>query len=394
MIKTLKTFDLKNKRVLLRVDYNVPLENNRVIDDFRIKQTLPTIKYCLDAGAKIIIMSHLGRPNGKYDPNLSLMPIGESLADCLEMPIKFSDDCISEDSHNVTLGLKPGEIHMLENLRFHDDETTNNADFCALLAKHGDIFINDAFGMAHRSHASNVGIAKNFSRKGIGFLFEKELNFLSKILSKPPRPITLLLGGAKINTKVGLIDHYIGIADQILIGGGMAFTLLKARGLDIGNSIIDESKISSARELIEKAKKKKNIFLPKDVVCSKSLKQSTSSKVYDITKIPKGQMGLDIGPKTIDSFSSLISNSKTVIWNGPMGAFELDNFDNGTKSLAKHIASCTEGGLISIIGGGDTASALRKFNLDNKMTHLSTGGGASIELLSGKNLPAIFALEV
>ena len=394
MIKTLKTFDLKNKRVLLRVDYNVPLENNRVIDDFRIKQTLPTIKYCLDAGAKIIIMSHLGRPNGKYDPNLSLMPIGESLADCLEMPIKFSDDCISEDSHNVTLGLKPGEIHMLENLRFHDDETTNNADFCALLAKHGDIFINDAFGMAHRSHASNVGIAKNFSRKGIGFLFEKELNFLSKILSKPPRPITLLLGGAKINTKVGLIDHYIGIADQILIGGGMAFTLLKARGLDIGNSIIDESKISSARELIEKAKKKKNIFLPKDVVCSKSLKKSTSSKVYDITKIPKGQMGLDIGPKTIDSFSSLISNSKTVIWNGPMGVFELDNFDNGTKSLAKHIASCTEGGLISIIGGGDTASALRKFNLDNKMTHLSTGGGASIELLSGKNLPAIFALEV
>ena len=394
MIKTLKTFDLKNKRVLLRVDYNVPLENNRVIDDFRIKQTLPTIKYCLDAGAKIIIMSHLGRPNGKYDPNLSLMPIGESLADCLEMPIKFSDDCISEDSHNVTLGLKPGEIHMLENLRFHEDETTNNADFCALLAKHGDIFINDAFGMAHRSHASNVGIAKNFSRKGIGFLFEKELNFLSKILSKPPRPITLLLGGAKINTKVGLIDHYIGIADQILIGGGMAFTLLKARGLDIGNSIIDESKISSARELIEKAKKKKNIFLPKDVVCSKSLKKSTSSKVYDITKIPKGQMGLDIGPKTIDSFSSLISNSKTVIWNGPMGAFELDNFDNGTKSLATHIASCTEGGLISIIGGGDTASALRKFNLDNKMTHLSTGGGASIELLSGKNLPAIFALEV
>ena len=394
MIKTLKTFDLKNKRVLLRVDYNVPLENNRVIDDFRIKQTLPTIKYCLDAGAKIIIMSHLGRPNGKYDPNLSLMPIGEALADCLEMPIKFSDDCISEDSHNVTLGLKPGEIHMLENLRFHEDETTNNADFCALLAKHGDIFINDAFGMAHRSHASNVGIAKNFSRKGIGFLFEKELNFLSKILSKPPRPITLLLGGAKINTKVGLIDHYIGIADQILIGGGMAFTLLKARGLDIGNSIIDESKISSARELIEKAKKKKNIFLPKDVVCSKSIKKSASSKVYDITKIPKGQMGLDIGPKTIDSFSSLISNSKTVIWNGPMGAFELDNFDNGTKSLAKHIASCTEGGLISIIGGGDTASALRKFNLDNKMTHLSTGGGASIELLSGKNLPAIFALEV
>jgi len=394
MIKTLKTFDLKNKTILLRVDYNVPIENEKVVDDFRIRQTLPTIKFCLDAGAKIVLSSHLGRPKGKKDQAFSLMPAGEALADCLEMPIKFSSDCISEDAHDVTLGLKPGEIHMLENLRFYDEEVKNDYDFSVKLAKHGDIYINDAFGTAHRSHASNVGVAKHFSRKGIGFLVENELNFLSKVLSKPDRPLTLLLGGAKIDTKIDLIDHYIGIADKILIGGGMAFTLLKARGIAVGKSIVDKSKVLSASELINKAKSKKNIFLPKDVVCSTSVDNGSAQKVYDITKIPQTQMGLDIGPKTIESFSRHISESETVIWNGPMGVFESDFFENGTKSIANHIASCTQNGLVSIMGGGDTASALRKFNLEDKMSHLSTGGGASIELLSGKNLPAIFALEV
>ena len=394
MIKTLKTFDFKNKTVLLRVDYNVPIENEKVVDDFRIRQTLPTIKYCLDAGAKLVISSHLGRPNGKKDSSLSLMPIGEALADFLEMPIKFSSNCISEDAHDVTLGLKPGEIHMLENLRFHSEEIENNHDFSAKLAKHGDIFINDAFGTAHRSHASNVGVAKHFSRKGIGFLIENELNFLSKSLSKPARPLTLILGGAKIDTKINLIDHYIGIADKILIGGGMAFTLLKARGIDVGESIVDQSKISAASKLINKAKSKKNLFLPKDVVCSKSIENGLKRNIYDVTEIPFDEMALDIGPKTIESFSKHILDSKTVVWNGPMGVFESNFFDIGTKEIANQIASCTEKGLISIMGGGDTASALRKFNLDSKMTHLSTGGGASIELLSGKNLPAIFALEV
>ena len=394
MIKTLKTFDLKNKTVLLRVDYNVPIENEKVADDFRIRQTLPTIKHCLEAGAKLVISSHLGRPKGKKDSSLSLMPVGEALADCLEMPIKFSSNCISEDAHDVTLGLKPGEIHMLENLRFHSEEIENDNDFSAKLAKHGDIFINDAFGTAHRSHASNVGVAKHFSRKGIGFLIENELNFLSKSLSKPARPLTLILGGAKIDTKINLIDHYIGMADKILIGGGMAFTLLKARGIDVGESIVDQSKISAASKLINKAKSKKNLFLPKDVVCSKSIEDGSKHNIYDVTEIPSDEMGLDIGPKTIESFSKHIVDSKTVVWNGPMGVFESSFFDKGTKEIASRIVSCTEKGLISIMGGGDTASALRKFNLDNKMTHLSTGGGASIELLSGKNLPAIFALEV
>ncbi len=393
MIKTLKTFDLKNKTVLLRVDYNVPLDDEKVIDDFRIKQTLPTIQYCLESGAKLVIMSHLGRPKGKPDQKLSLMPIGEALADLLEMPIKFSSNCISEDSHDVTLGLKPGEIHMLENLRFYENEVKNDHDFSVQLAKHGDIFINDAFGTAHRSHASNVGIAKHFSRKGIGFLIENELNFLSKILSKPARPLTLVLGGAKIDSKIDLIDHYIGIADKILIGGGMAFTLLEARGINVGRSIVNKSKVSSAAQLINKAKSRKNLFLPKDVICSSSI-ENDAGKTYDITKIPTAQMGLDIGPKTIESFSKHISDSETVIWNGPMGVFESDVFHNGTKSIAEHIASCTKEGLISIMGGGDTASALRKFKLENKMSHLSTGGGASIALLSGKKLPAMFALEV
>lgn len=394
MIKTLKTFDLKNKTIFLRVDYNVPIENEKVVDDYRIRQTLPTIKFCLESGAKIVIASHLGRPKGKPDQTLSLMPVGEVLADCLEMPIKFSSDCVSEDAHDVTLGLKPGEIHMLENLRFYDQEVSNDYDFSAQLAKHGDIYINDAFGTAHRSHASNVGIAKHFSRKGIGFLIENELNFLSKTLSKPSRPLTLLLGGAKINSKINLIDYYIRIADKILIGGGMAFTLLEARGINTGNSIVDKSKISSALELINKAKTRKNIFLPKDVICSSSIDEEASGHAFDITKMPVDQMGLDIGPKTIKSFSKHISESETIVWNGPMGVFESNFFQHGTRAIAEHIASCTKDGLVSIIGGGDTAFALRKFNLENKMTHLSTGGGASIELLSGKNLPAIFALEV
>lgn len=394
MIKTLKTFDLKNKTVLLRVDYNVPIENETVLDDFRIRQTLPTIKYCLDAGAKLVISSHLGRPKGKKDQSLSLMPVGEALADCLEMPIKFSKNCISEDAHDVTLGLKPGEVHMLENLRFYSEEIANDYDFSAKLAKHGDIFINDAFGTAHRSHASNVGVANHFSRKGIGFLVENELNFLSKTLSKPDRPLTLVLGGAKIDTKIDLIDHYIGIADKILIGGGMAFTLLEARGINVGKSIVNKSKITAASELINKAKSRKNLFLPKDVVCSQSIDNDSKHDIYDVTKIPSDQMGLDIGPKTIESFSNHIRDSKTVIWNGPMGVFESSFYENGTKQIAREIASCTERGLVSIMGGGDTASALRKFKLENKMTHLSTGGGASIQLLSGKNLPAIFALEV
>ena len=286
MIKPLKTFDLKNKRILLRVDFNVPIENDKVVDDFRIKQTLPTINYCLEAGAKVIIMSHLGRPNGKLDPSLSLMPVGETLADHLEMPIKFSNDCISEDSHDVTLGLKPGEIHLLENVRFYDDEIKNDSEFCAQLAKHGDIFINDAFGTAHRTHASNVGIAKYFSIKGIGLLFEKELNFLSKILSKPSRPLTLVLGGAKIDTKIGLIDHYIGIADHILIGGGMAFTLLKARGIEIGKSIVDDSKIKAAIALIDKAKKKKNLFSLKILF---ALSRLIKARIIKLTILQKYQ---------------------------------------------------------------------------------------------------------
>ena len=394
MIKPLNAFDLKNKRVLLRVDFNVPTEGDKVVDDFRIKQTLPTIKFCLESGAKLIIMSHMGRPMGGYDNNFSLMAAGESLADLLEMPIKFSSDCISEDSRDVTLGLKSGEIHLLENLRFHAGESANDPEFCAELARHGDIFINDAFGTAHRSHASNVGIAKHFSHKGIGFLIEKELNFLSKIISKPPRPLTLLLGGAKIDSKIDLIDYFIGVADNILIGGGMAFTLLTAKGFEVGNSMVDQSKINIATELIEKAKAKNNLMLPKDSICARSLDPTKAKKVYHVSKMPKNMTGLDIGPKTTEFFSSIINQSKTVIWNGPLGMFENKDFCEGTLKLAECLAQNTEKGLISIAGGGDTASALRNFNLENKMSHLSTGGGASIELLSGKTLPALFALEV
>ena len=386
--------NLDQKIVLLRLDLNVPLKDGIITDETRIDKILPIFEFLIKKRSKIIIISHVGRPKGNINKIFSLKPICQNLEKKLKLKVRLiNDDIFKLKKENLFENIDD-QIVFLENVRFYDDEIKNDSEFCAQLAKHGDIFINDAFGTAHRTHASNVGIAKYFSIKGIGLLFEKELNFLSKILSKPSRPLTLVLGGAKIDTKIGLIDHYIGIADHILIGGGMAFTLLKARGIEIGKSIVDDSKLKAAIALIDKAKKKKNLFFPKDIVCAKSIDKGENYKTYDITKIPKNLMGLDIGQKTIDSYSKLISNSQTVIWNGPMGVFESENFQNGTQSLGKHIAACSQGEFVSIIGGGDTAAALRKFNLDNKMTHLSTGGGASIELLSGKNLPAIFALEV
>ena len=394
MIKTLNSFDLKDKRVLLRVDFNVPIVNDRIADNFRIVSSLPTIKYCLRHGAKIIIMSHLGRPKGNVIPEMSLISVGEALADLLEMPIKFSHDCVSEDAHDVTLGLRSGEIHLLENLRFHIDEEKNDKDFCKKLAKHGEIYINDAFGTAHRSHSSNSGITSYFLNKGMGLLFEKELEFLSKKLSKPKKPLTVILGGAKIDSKLDLIKHFIAFADNILIGGGMAFTFLKARGIDIGKSFIDHSLLDDAKNILFKARGKVNLFLPKDFLCSKSLKFDDESDIYDLNNIPSNYYGVDIGPDTIKEFSEIISRSETILWNGPMGIFEVDGFQNGTKQLAMNISSETQNDVITIVGGGDSSSAIKNFSLINEFSHVSTGGGASLELLSGKNLPAIYALEV
>jgi len=393
LLKTLKSFDLKDKRVLIRVDFNVPVENDRVVDDFRIRAALPTIQYCLNEGSKVILMSHSGRPNGIVEQNLSLMPAGEKLADLLEMPIKFSNDCISEDAHDVTLGLRAGEIHLLENLRFHIEENKNDRNFSINLAKHGQVFINDAFGTVHRSHASNVGVTKYFNQKGMGFLIEKELEFLDKAMENPKKPLTVIIGGAKIDSKIDLINRFIQIADQIIIGGGMAFTFLKAKGKDIGKSLLDPSMISEAKKILANARGKTNLIFPKDFICAKSMKAKRTS-IRNANEIPSDLMGLDIGPKSIDEFSKIILNSGTILWNGPMGVFEVDGFHMGTEEIAKIISEVTKSGSITIIGGGDSAAAIKKFEMTSNFSHISTGGGSSLSLLSGNTMPAIYALEI
>ncbi len=392
MIKNLHTFDLKDKRILMRVDFNVPLNNGRVTDDFRLRAVVPTIQHCLEQGAAIVLMSHLGRPKGKIDDDLSLIPVGEHLADLLEMPIKFSDNCISEDALDTSLGISAGELHLLENLRFHNEEEENDTQFSMLLAKHGEVFINEAFGTAHRAHASNVGVVNHFKQKGIGFLMEKELKYLKDSFDHPRRPVTLILGGAKIDTKLSLILRFLNKADTIIISGGMAFTFIKAKGQEVGGSLIHEKMISSAKQIIDSAKNDRaQLIYPSDFVCSKNM-DSKPKGVYSWREIPKDLMGLDIGPKSIERFKKIISSSNTILWNGPMGVFEKESYAEGTKIIAEALSEVTEAGQTTIVGGGDTAAAVRSFGQDN-MSHISTGGGASLELLSGETLPALTTLE-
>jgi len=394
MIRSLNSFDLKDKRVLIRVDYNVPVENGVVKDAYRIQCSIPTIKECLEAGASVVLMSHLGRPNGSTNDNYSMISVGEVLSDFLEIPIKFSHDCINEDSINVTIGLHPGEVHLLENLRFHTGEEENDFEFSRLLSKHGQIFINDAFGTSHRSHASNVGVTDNFMQKGMGLLMEKEIQYLMHKFKKPKEPLVLLLGGAKISDKIDMIERFIIKAKSILIGGGMTFTFLKAMGLNVGKSMIDESMISTAKTIIKKARQNRvKIKLPVDFVVSDAIDKPSKIETVSFDSIPDNMIGLDIGPETIKLFSNIILQSGTVLWNGPMGVFEKKEFENGTKSIANLLSDMKDQNIDTIVGGGDSASAIRKFSDIENITHVSTGGGASLELLGGKSLPAITALE-
>ena len=394
MIRSLNSFDLKDKRVLIRVDYNVPVENGVVKDAYRIQCSIPTIKECLEAGASVVLMSHLGRPNGSTNDNYSMISVGEVLSDFLEIPIKFSHDCINEDSINVTIGLHPGEVHLLENLRFHTGEEENDFEFSRLLSKHGQIFINDAFGTSHRSHASNVGVTDNFMHKGMGLLMEKEIQYLMHKFKKPKEPLVLLLGGAKISDKIDMIERFIIKAKSILIGGGMTFTFLKAMGLNVGKSMIDESMISTAKTIIKKARQNRvKIKLPVDFVVSDAIDKPSKIETVSFDSIPDNMIGLDIGPETIKLFSNIILQSGTLLWNGPMGVFEKKEFENGTKSIANLLSDMKDQNIDTIVGGGDSASAIRKFSDIENITHVSTGGGASLELLGGKSLPAITALE-
>ena len=399
MLRKISTIDFKSsnttsgKTVLIRVDYNVPVENELVVDDYRILKSIPTIEYCLDQGAKVVLMSHMGRPKGKIDDKLSLIPAGEKLAELLEMPIKFSEDCISEDSIDVSRNLKDGEIHLLENLRFYNEETENSSDFSSQLAKHGSIYINDAFGTAHRNHASNSGITKHFATKGMGLLIEQEMKFLSDKLSNPSKPLTLIIGGSKIDTKIGVIENFLGLADNIIIGGAMANTFLLAMNHRIGISLAEKEKMNVAKNLLKKASKRgTKIILPIDFSGELESFGSGDICVADAKDIPNNMVCEDIGEKSIKLFSDIISLSKTILWNGTVGVAENPNFAVGTNRIVDAII---ENQLTSIVGGGDTVAAIRNYNEEyiNDFSHVSTGGGSCLEMLSGKKLPALEMLK-
>lgn len=393
--KTIDSVNLTGKRVLVRTDFNVPLDENfNITDDKRIVESLDSIKKIVSDKGKAILMSHLGRPKGKVNVKYSLKPVALHLSKLLNQEVKFVNACIGEEANASVDSLKDGEVLLLENLRFHEEEEKNEENFCRALARHADIYVNDAFGTAHRAHASTEGITRFVSTSVAGYLMEKELNYLGAAVANPARPYCAILGGAKISGKIDVLNNLFAKVDTLIIGGGMAFTFFKAQGKEIGNSLLEEEKLSLASELLEKAKNSNVKFLlPVDVVAAESFSNDSPSSVVDVDNFPQGKMGLDIGPKTIELFRKEILASKLVVWNGPMGVFEFDNFANGTFEIAKALADATNAGATTVIGGGDSAAAIAKANLEDKVSHVSTGGGASLEYLEGKILPGVAALN-
>ena len=383
--------DIKNKRVLIRVDFNVPIIDGQITSHFRIIKTLDTIKYCLDNNAKIILISHLGRPKGK-DENYSLFPIYKYLKSIFSNRcVLFSNDPISDLSISTSLKMKSKDIHLLENLRFYEEEASDSSIFSERLSRHGEVYVNDAFGTSHRKHASNASILNFFNVRGIGFLLDSELKYLSNLELNSDRKIALLLGGAKVSSKLGIIKYFINKANYIIIGGAMSYTFLKAKGFDVGNSLVEENMLEDANFIIKEAKKyNTRICLPIDAVCSNKISEKSICVEKNIEFIDSDEIGLDIGKKTIDLFSQTLKNSDLIIWNGPMGVFEIPLFSRGTRKIAQIIAEYTKvKDVKSIIGGGDTASAIIDLNMELSFTHVSTGGGASLELLSGKTIELI-----
>jgi phosphoglycerate kinase len=386
---TMKDVDLKGKRVFCRVDFNVPMSEGKVTDDTRIRAAVPTIEYLVENGAKVILASHLGRPKGTVNEDMRLTAAGAKLSELLHKEVKSLDESIGPKVEQEIASMNDGDIVLLENVRFHPGEEKNDEELAKAFASLADVFVNDAFGAAHRAHASTAGIAKHLPSVS-GLLLEKELDVLGKALSDPERPFTAIIGGAKVKDKIGVIDHLLDKVDNLLIGGGLSYTFTKAQGHEIGTSLLEEDKIELAQSFIKKAEEKGvKLYLPVDVVVTKEFSNDTETKVVPISEIPSDWMGLDIGPKTVELYSDVIMNSKLIIWNGPMGVFEMSSFENGTKSVAQAMAK-TEA--YTVIGGGDSAAAVEQFGVADQMDHISTGGGASLEFMEGKELPGVTAL--
>ena len=391
---TIDDIELKGKRVLVRVDFNVPLnENGEITDDLRIRSSLPTIRKIIESGGKAILMSHLGRPKGKVNPALRMTPVALRLSEYLKQGIKLAPDCTSAETTGMAEELKEGEILLLENLRFHPEETSNDPNFARRLASLGEVYVNDAFGTAHRAHASTEGVTHYISPCAAGYLMQKEIDFLGKALEEPAQPFIAVLGGAKVAGKIEIIESLLNRVNTILVGGGMSFTFLKAEGKEIGDSMLEEDILSLAADTLSKARDAGvELILPEDVVAARDISNDSPAQSISVDDIEPGWKGLDIGPKTAVVFAEKVKSARTVLWNGPMGVFELGQFASGTETVAKALAEATEGGAITVVGGGDSAAAINKYGLEEKVSHVSTGGGASLEFLGGIKLPGIAAL--
>ena len=387
--------ELNGKRVLVRVDFNVPLDENlNITDDRRIESSLPTIKKIIQDGGKAVLMSHLGRPKGKVNPKYSLKPAAERLGKLLGKEVKLAPDCVGDEVKKIVGGMKAGDVVLLENLRFHEEEEKNDSAFAQKLAELGDVYVNDAFGSAHRAHASTEGVTKYIDKCAAGYLMQKELDYLGGAISDPARPYCAILGGAKISGKIDVIQNLMSKVDTLIIGGGMAYTFFKAQGKEIGQSLLEADKLDVAKEVLAKLENSKIKFLlPKDIVVAAEFKNDSPAESVSVDGIPADKMGLDIGPETVKLFREELLKSKTIVWNGPMGVFEMDNFAKGTNAIAETLVEATSKGAITIIGGGDSAAAVSKAGLEDKVSHVSTGGGASLEFLEGKTLPGVAALS-
>ena len=390
--KSIDQLDIAGKRIFLRVDFNVPIDKSgKVTDDTRIRAVLPTLNYARSKNSRVILASHLGRPKGKPDPEFSLAPVARKLGELLKKEVRLAPDCIGPEAEKMVAAMKPGDVLLLENLRFHKEEEKNDPGFSQGLAKLGDVYVNDAFAVSHRAHASVEGVTRFFKDKAAGYLLRDELHYLGKVMEEPARPLAAVIGGAKVSGKLEVLQNLAPRVDKLIIGGGMAFTFLKSMGMNVGKSLVEEDLLNTAKEILEAASRKGvKVYLPVDCVVADKMDPSAQTKVVPADKMPADWMGLDIGPETLDRFGQALKDAKTILWNGPMGVFEMEPFSKGTMGLVRQIVSS---GAMSIVGGGDTDTAVHKSGLAEKISYISTAGGAFLELLEGKKLPGVEALK-